>query len=196
MFVDPVKEITLTSGCWTKASPAFDPRPQQRFTTPSGRPASWKICRKKFIFSYSALFFSRQLFFFVKWKKLENQVFFYLVKLFDFARKLISQTCLHYLGHFQQKMKTTRTCKTSFCFLTGFSSQKNSYAISEDPPNTLTLIILTLQSIQVVTVVISLGLHTTVQPAIRAGAILNVNRYNGRFHGEMSPATPTGLRIE
>ena len=27
MFVDPVKEITLTSGCWTKASPAFDPRP-------------------------------------------------------------------------------------------------------------------------------------------------------------------------
>ena len=54
----------------------------------------------------------------------------------------------------------------------------------------------TLHSIQVVTVVISLGLHTTVQPAIRAGAILNVNRYNGRFHGEMSPATPTGLRIE
>ena len=77
-----------------------------------------------------------------------------------------------------------------------FPRKKNSYAIFEDPPYSLTLIILTLQSIQVVTVVISLGLQTTVQPAIRAGAILNVNRYNGRFHGEMSPATPTGLRIE
>lgn len=140
--------------------------------------------------------FSQGSCFFCQMKKTRKSGFLYLLKLFDFARKLISQTCLHYLGHFQQKMKTTRTCKTSFCFLTGFSSQKNSYAISEDPPNTLTLIILTLQSIQVVTVVISLGLHTTVQPAIRAGAILNVNRYNGRFHGEMSPATPTGLRIE
>ena len=42
--------------------------------------------------------------------------------------------------------------------------------------------------------VISLGLHTTVHPAAMAGAILNVSKYRGRFHGEMRPATPTGDR--
>ena len=42
--------------------------------------------------------------------------------------------------------------------------------------------------------VISLGLHTTVHPAANAGAILNDKRYNGRFHGDMSPATPAGER--
>ena len=31
-------------------------------------------------------------------------------------------------------------------------------------------------------------------PQARAGAILNVNRYRGKFHGLMRPATPTGIR--
>ena len=37
------------------------------------------------------------------------------------------------------------------------------------------------------------GLQTTALPAASAGAILNVSRYSGRFHGEMSTATPTPL---
>ena len=52
--------------------------------------------------------------------------------------------------------------------------------------------IMTEASIHAVTEVSSLGLHTTVQPAPIAGAILNVRRYKGRFQGEISPATPTG----
>src|SRR5688572_4352937 len=36
------------------------------------------------------------------------------------------------------------------------------------------------------------GLATTVQPAANAGAIFHVNKYNGRFQGEIQPATPTG----
>ena len=50
----------------------------------------------------------------------------------------------------------------------------------------------TWQSIHAVYEVISEGLQTTVFPDIRAGAILNDNRYRGRFQGEMSPATPIG----
>src|SRR5262245_52294553 len=38
--------------------------------------------------------------------------------------------------------------------------------------------------------VISDGLATTVLPVARAGAIFHVNKYNGKFHGEMHPATP------
>ena len=51
-------------------------------------------------------------------------------------------------------------------------------------------------SIQAVTLVISLGLHTTVLPVMMAGAILKVSRYSGRFQGEMRPATPTGCLLE
>lgn len=50
--------------------------------------------------------------------------------------------------------------------------------------------------IHAVTDVISLGLHTTVFPAAIAGAILNVKRYKGRFHGEMRPAMPIGHLIQ
>ena len=51
-----------------------------------------------------------------------------------------------------------------------------------------------LANIYAVRDVISLGLQTTVHPAANAGAILNDKRYNGRFHGEMRPATPAGER--
>ena len=44
-----------------------------------------------------------------------------------------------------------------------------------------------------VTDVISLGLETTVLPATIAGASLKVNKYMGRFHGLIKPATPTGI---
>ena len=40
--------------------------------------------------------------------------------------------------------------------------------------------------------VISEGFATTALPAASAGAIFQVNRYNGRFHGEMQPTTPSG----
>jgi hypothetical protein len=53
----------------------------------------------------------------------------------------------------------------------------------------------TLANIHEVTDVISLGLAMTVFPVAIAGAILNVNRYKGRFHGLIKPATPTGLFI-
>lgn len=36
------------------------------------------------------------------------------------------------------------------------------------------------------------GLATTVLPVASAGAIFRVNRYGGRFQGEISPATPPG----
>ena len=51
-----------------------------------------------------------------------------------------------------------------------------------------------LHSIQAVTDVNSLGLHITQFPAAIAGAILNVNKYKGRFHGVICPTTPTGDR--
>src|SRR5207248_1041991 len=38
------------------------------------------------------------------------------------------------------------------------------------------------------------GLPTTQLPAASAGAIFQVNRYSGRFHGEMLPTTPSGWR--
>ena len=38
------------------------------------------------------------------------------------------------------------------------------------------------------------GLATAVQPVASAGATFQVNRYSGRFHGEISPATPRGAR--
>src|SRR5262249_38326056 len=38
------------------------------------------------------------------------------------------------------------------------------------------------------------GLATQVLPVARAGATFQVNRYSGRFHGEISPATPRGWR--
>ena len=44
VVVSPVKEISGTSGCLTRASPASSPRPLTRLNTPSGRPASLKIC--------------------------------------------------------------------------------------------------------------------------------------------------------
>lgn len=53
---------------------------------------------------------------------------------------------------------------------------------------------MTSASMYAVREVISLGLQTTVHPAAMAGAILKVNRYRGRFQGEMRPATPTGDR--
>jgi hypothetical protein len=48
-------------------------------------------------------------------------------------------------------------------------------------------------NIQAVSGVTSLGLPTTVLPAASAGAIFQVNRYSGRFHGLMQ-ATPSGWR--
>ena len=42
--------------------------------------------------------------------------------------------------------------------------------------------------------VISEGLATTVLPVASAGAIFQVNRYSGRFHGEMQATTPSGWR--
>ena len=41
--LSPVKEISGTSGCLTRASPASSPKPLTRLNTPSGRPASSKI---------------------------------------------------------------------------------------------------------------------------------------------------------
>ncbi len=43
VVVSPVKEISGTSGCLTRASPASSPRPLTRLNTPSGRPASLKM---------------------------------------------------------------------------------------------------------------------------------------------------------
>ena len=40
----------------------------------------------------------------------------------------------------------------------------------------------------------SLGLATQVFPAAMAGAIFHDSRYSGRFHGEISPTTPSGWR--
>ena len=40
--------------------------------------------------------------------------------------------------------------------------------------------------------VTSEGLATAVFPVAKAGAIFHVKRYSGRFHGEISPATPRG----
>ena len=42
--------------------------------------------------------------------------------------------------------------------------------------------------------VTSEGLATTVLPAASAGAIFQVNRYSGRFHGEIVATTPSGWR--
>jgi hypothetical protein len=39
------------------------------------------------------------------------------------------------------------------------------------------------------------GFATTVLPVARAGASLNDNKYNGKFHGLINPATPTGSRV-
>src|SRR5690606_23528557 len=49
-------------------------------------------------------------------------------------------------------------------------------------------------SIVAVTGVTSDGLATTVLPAASAGAIFQVNRYSGRFHGEIVATTPNGCR--
>ena len=43
--------------------------------------------------------------------------------------------------------------------------------------------------------VISDGFATTVLPAAIAGAIFQVNKYRGRFQGEIQPATPIGCLI-
>lgn len=45
-----------------------------------------------------------------------------------------------------------------------------------------------------VTLVISLGFATAVQPKARHGAIFHVRRYSGMFHGEMRAKTPAGER--
>ena len=42
--------------------------------------------------------------------------------------------------------------------------------------------------------VISLGFATAVHPNAIHGAIFQVRRYSGMFHGEMSPNTPAGER--
>ncbi len=38
------------------------------------------------------------------------------------------------------------------------------------------------------------GLATTVQPAASAGAIFQVNKYKGKFEGEIHPTTPIGIQ--
>lgn len=42
----------------------------------------------------------------------------------------------------------------------------------------------------------SLGLHTQVQPEAMHGAIFQLNRYNGRFHGTIKTATPAAYNLE
>jgi hypothetical protein len=49
-------------------------------------------------------------------------------------------------------------------------------------------------NIAAVTGVNSLGLATTQFPAANAGAIFQLNKYNGKFHGLMQPTTPNGVR--
>src|SRR5690606_8639369 len=49
-------------------------------------------------------------------------------------------------------------------------------------------------SIVAVIGVTSDGLATTVLPAASAGAIFQVNRYSGRFQGEIVATTPSGWR--
>lgn len=49
-------------------------------------------------------------------------------------------------------------------------------------------------NIQAVSGVTSEGLATTQLPAASAGAIFQVNRYSGRFHGLMQATTPSGGR--
>ena len=39
------------------------------------------------------------------------------------------------------------------------------------------------------------GLATTVLPEANAGAIFHVNKYKGKFQGEIQPTTPRGLLI-
>jgi hypothetical protein len=48
-------------------------------------------------------------------------------------------------------------------------------------------------SIQAVTGVTSLGFPTAVFPAASAGATFHVNKYSGKFQGEINPATPRGF---
>ena len=38
------------------------------------------------------------------------------------------------------------------------------------------------------------GLATTQFPAAKAGAIFQVNKYSGKFQGEMQPTVPSGFR--
>ena len=42
--------------------------------------------------------------------------------------------------------------------------------------------------------VTSLGFATTVLPAASAGAIFHVNKYNGKFQGDIHPTTPMACR--
>ena len=44
--VEPVNEMTLTSGCASSGAPAPGPSPSTRFRTPLGRPASTSACTK------------------------------------------------------------------------------------------------------------------------------------------------------
>ena len=44
--------------------------------------------------------------------------------------------------------------------------------------------------------VIGDGLNTTVFPAASAGPILRLARLSGKFHGVMTPTTPTGSSTE
>jgi hypothetical protein len=94
VFVPPVKEIALISGCSTMACPALPPSPCTMFKTPAGKPASMQ----------------------------------------------------------------------SF------------------------------ESMNAVIGVTSEGFATTQFPAANAGAIFQVNKYSGKFHGEMHPTTPIGWR--
>ena len=71
------------------------------------------------------------------------------------------------------------------------------------PPNPLTIFSTPLgnpadeqisPNIAAVTGVNSLGLATTQFPAAKAGAIFQVNKYKGKFHGLIHPTTPIGVR--
>lgn len=52
---------------------------------------------------------------------------------------------------------------------------------------------MTLQSIHAVILVNSLGLQTAVHPLAMQGAIFQVRRYSGKFHGEIRATTPKGF---
>src|SRR5439155_10506226 len=50
------------------------------------------------------------------------------------------------------------------------------------------------QSMNAVIGVSSLGLAMAVLPTAMAGAIFQLNKYSGKFHGEINPAMPRGWR--
>jgi hypothetical protein len=78
----------------------------------------------------------------------------------------------------------------------------STMACPTDPPNPCTIFKTPLgnpaavhisPNIAAVTGVNSLGFATTQFPAASAGAIFQVNKYNGKFHGLIHPTTPMGV---